>query len=201
MPVAFITTNPVAVIAQYSSPPASLSVPGLGDVHGADVGWTSPDGVYMLADLILFAPPAGQMVSGSPSYTLAGHTVTETYATVPLPPTVLAQTTYDAAIAAGIILTWTSSTTLNGTYAIDQATMNQLNNVWTVLTANNFFPNGTALQPWKMKDGTGVKMGAPQFKNFGTALNKYVALLGEARDAEAAGGTPTWPSSAVTITG
>ena len=201
MTVAFIKISPLTVLDKYSSPPAMLSVPGLGDVHGAGVGWTSPDGAYMLADLIPFVPPAGQMITGNPSYVLNGTTVTETYATVSLPSTALAQMTYDAAIAAGVILTWTSSTTLNGTYAIDQQTMVQLNSVWTVLMANNFFPNGTALQPWKQMNGTGVKMGSPQFKNFGTALSKYVAQLGEARDAQAGGGTPTWPSNQVTITG
>jgi hypothetical protein len=201
MSVALITVAPVTVLSQWGQPPPVLVIPGLGDVHGAQVGWTSPDGIYMLADLIKFVPPPGQMITGNPSYVLNGTTVTETYATVPLPPSTTAGTKYSNAIAAGIILTWSSSTTLNGTYAIDPVTMSQLNSVWTVLVANNFFPNGTALQPWKMMNGTAVKMGAPQFKNFGTALSKYVAQLGEARDAEAGGGTPTWPSNQVTITG
>ena len=200
MPVAFIAVSPLTILGNYSSPPAMLPVPGLGDVHGADVGWTSPDGAYMLADLIPFVPPVGQMNTGSPSYILNGSTVTETYATVPLPPATLAGGNYANAIAAGITLTWTSSTTLNGTYALDQTSMGKLNTIWTVVLANGTFPNGTALQPWHRADGTAVTFSSPQFKAFGTAVSKDIAQLDAAQISQAGGGNPTWPSNAVLIT-
>lgn len=201
MPVALIIVNPLAVVQRFSSPPAVLAVPGLGDVHGADVGWTSPDGAYMLATLVPFVPPAEQMITGDPSYTLAGIVVTETYATTPLPPAVIAATKYNNAIAAGIVLTWTSSTTLNGTYAIDPTSMTKLNSIWTVVLANGTFPNGTALQPWRRMDGSPVTFSSPQFKVFGTAVSKYISQLDAAQVAQAGGGSPTWPSSNVSVTG
>jgi hypothetical protein len=201
MPVAFIEVSPLVILTKYSSPPAFLSVPGLGDVHGADVGWTSPDGRYMLADLVTFVPPDGQMVTGNPSYVLNGTTVTETYATVPLPSAALAQTNYDKAIAAGIILTWTTSTTLNGTYAVDERTMAKLNSIWTVVLGNNAFPNNKTRQPWKQVDGTQVTFATGPFKSFCVALSNYIAALDEAHTAQAGGGNPTWPSNLVTVTG
>lgn len=181
-----------------------IHIPGLGDVHGAEVGWTSPDGAYMLVTVVHFVPPQGQMNTGDPSYTLSGTVLTETYATVPLPPptpAAAAATNYQNAIFAGIVLTWTTSTTLNGTYALDQITMGKLNSIWTVVLANGTFPNGTALQPWHRMDGTSVTMSSPQFKAFGTAVSKYVAALDAAQFSQAGGGSPTWPSNAVSVTG
>lgn len=204
MTIALVTTNPVTVLQEFGVPPPVFSVPGLGDVHGADVGWTSPDGAYMLATLIKFVPPQGQSSTGDPSYTLSSTTVTETYATTPTPPLApqeAAAVNYGSAIAAGIILTWSSSTTLNGTYAIDDRTMARLNSIWTVLLGNSAFPNNKTRQPWPLMSGAQVTFSAAQFRLFGTALSNYLAALDEARVAQAGGGNPTWPSSAVSVTG
>lgn len=199
MPVAFIEISPLVILAKYASPPAMLTVPGLGDVHGAEVGWTSEN--YMLADLVIFVPPDGQMITGEPSYELAGDTVTETYETVPLPTETVAGGIYADAIIAGISLTWVPSSQLDGTYALDQASMHKLNSIWTALVANNSFPNKQSTQRWKKADGTAVLLSAAQFKNFCTALSDYVASLDEAHFGHIEGDNPTWPSNQVTIAG
>ena len=84
----------------------------------------------------------------------------------PLPPLQLDQ--LQQCHQAGIILTWTTSTTLNGTYAIDDRTMARLNSIWTVVLANGAFPNNKTRQPWKLMDGTQVTFSSTQFKPFGT---------------------------------
>lgn len=114
-------------------------------------------------------------------------------------PQATGQTTYNAAIAAGLTLNWTSTTALSGTYAIDPVTMGALTTEYNSLNANGVFPSGTAIKPWP--DITGAKhlFSPPNFKLFAPALIKYVSQLGEALTNSLAGQVVTWPPSTVSI--
>ena len=98
-------------------------------------------------------------------------------------------------------MTWTTSTTFNGTYAIDPTTMANLNSIWTVVLANSAFPNNKTRQPWQQMNGTQVTFCIGTIQGFGTAVSNYIAALDEAQTAQAGGGNPTWPSSSVSVTG
>jgi hypothetical protein len=200
--VALTTINPRTVLNVYQAVPTSLVLPDGSIVQGATVGWVSQDGKHTLVNVVSFVVPAGQQITGAPTYLIdSSGNVTESYSTVPIPPATLAGQNFNAAIVAGIVLTWTTSTMLNGTYAMDSATLNTLAMQRSSLLANGTFANGTALQAWYMADATKVNMSAIQFKLFATAVFKYYDVLVQAQAAQAAGGTPTWPSNAVTITG
>ena len=77
MSVALITISPLAIVAQYGVVPPMLHISGLGDVHGADVGWTS--GNYQLVNITMAgtSPDPFATVSGT-SLSLAGNTLTIT---------------------------------------------------------------------------------------------------------------------------
>lgn len=87
MTTALISTNPVAVLANYPDNPQRIDLPGPVQVFCPAVPWTSPDGGYRLVQVAPFVVPSGQVTTGAPSYSVdASGNVTETYATVAAPP-------------------------------------------------------------------------------------------------------------------
>jgi hypothetical protein len=160
------------------------------------------DGTFSLVDVVSGTIPPGQQQSGPPTYSISGGIVTETIPTQPIPPRQVAQINYNNAINAGLTLTWTTSTTLNGTYAIDPQATHNVNLVWTFVLANNAFPGGRTRQHLTLLDGTTqIQMSITQFPLYAAPIMKYLDDLDIARLAQAAGGSPTWPSNSVSITG
>jgi hypothetical protein len=111
------------------------------------------------------------------------------------------ESTFDAAMASGITLTWTVSTALNDTYAIDTATQVRMLAERVSIAVNSTFTNGTTTLTWYGTTGTIHTMSVAQAGLFVKAIWQYLTALLIARSVSAGGGTPTWPSSAVSITG
>lgn len=202
MTVALISLpTPQAVITVYSSTPSMIILPNGEEVHGAAVGWVSQDGVYSLVNVVPFVVPPGQQVVGPPSYSVSNGVVTETYQTQPIPPAQTAIATYQQHIAAGAVLTWSSSTTLNGTYPIDSTTMVTINAIYINVIGHNQYPSGNVVRPWPDINGVLHNMSVVQYKLFGDALIKYVDALIIAQQNAALGNTVTWPPNTISITG
>lgn len=116
-----------------------------------------------------------------------------------------AQAKYAAALAAGLTVTWTTSTTLNGTYPLgaDPITgasiQTELLGELASFGANGTFTNGQASRGWPTAGGGYVNFTVAQFKAFATAQAAYLDALATAEAIAAAGGTASWPSANVTI--
>jgi hypothetical protein len=196
MTVALITNSPQAIVATYPLVPNSLTLPGGTQVFGAVPGWTSPDGVYSLVNVAPFIVPGGQQISGPPTYSILGGVVTQTYPTQPIPAPQVAAALYNAALQAGLTITWSISTALNGTYALDTNT--QVTLIGAYLASQNFTRPPIA---WYLMNGTAVSFTTAQANHFGAAVWGYLNSLRAAQAVAAAGGNPTWPSNSVNVTG
>jgi hypothetical protein len=119
----------------------------------------------------------------------------------PAGPLVTGEATFEAALAAGIVLTWSSSTALNDSYPIDTATQVRMLAERVSVAVNSTFTNGTTTLTWYGLTGTVHTMSMTQAGLFVKAVWQYLTALFVARAVAASGGTPTWPSSSVSITG
>ena len=68
MTVALVSTSPRAIVATYPDVPNPLPLPSGDEVAGAQIGWTGEG--FALVAVAAFAPPAGQVITGAPSYAL-----------------------------------------------------------------------------------------------------------------------------------
>ena len=85
MTIALIINSPQTVASIFGDVPNPMRLPNGDIVNGAQVGWTSQDGVYSLVAVTPFITPSGQVNVGAASYTVDGGVVTETYATQAAP--------------------------------------------------------------------------------------------------------------------
>ena len=101
-----------------------------------------------------------------------------------------AQQVYDAAIAAGCqVVSTANPATLNGTYALDPNTAEELSQLVLGVEAGNFSGNGVTI-PWPDLAGTIHSFAPADLVNLGKALETYVLALA----AQKRGGTaPTQP--------
>ncbi len=92
MPIALISTNPLAILETWPDGLVNVNVPGNIQAYGVDAGWTSPDGAYKLVPVAEFSPPTGDVISGAPTFSFdANGNVIVTYQVQPAPaPTVTA---------------------------------------------------------------------------------------------------------------
>lgn len=126
----------------------------------------------------------------------AGNTPTPT----PAPsPAQQAQAQYNAAIAAGLTVNWTTSTTLNGLYSLDDTARFNITAETVAILTNAVFTNGIASKNWPDTSNVFHSFNVSQFKAFATAVAKYVDDLASALSTASAGQTATWPSATVTI--
>jgi hypothetical protein len=87
MTVALISADHKEIVATYPGTSADINVPGKWQAFGVGVGWTSADGAYTLVAVAPFAPPAGKVTTGSPTYSFDGDgNVAETFAVTDAPP-------------------------------------------------------------------------------------------------------------------
>lgn len=168
-------TNTVINIIDYDTVPTGVP-PGLtGNViavanNGASIGWTYQNGTF----------------------------------TDPNPPPALtakqqAQLQYATAVAAGLVVDWSTSTALNATYALDKTTQfNAMSEVVSINT-NSAFTNGQQTKNWPDAGGTYHSFTVAQFKAFATQVALYLDNLVTALATASAGQTATWPSATVTI--
>jgi hypothetical protein len=111
------------------------------------------------------------------------------------------ETQFEAALAAGLALTWTVSTALNDTYPIDTATQVRMLAERVSVAVNATFTNGTTSLTWSGITGTSHTMTVAQAAIFVKAIWTYLSALFVARATAAAGGVPSWPTAAVAVIG
>lgn len=83
-----------------------------------------------------------------------------------------------AAALSGIAITSTATSSLNGTYPTDQATLNKLQEVALYIAVNGSFPAGQTSMPWA--DASGQVHAFPttaEFSAFAKAVADYVAAI------------------------
>lgn len=110
------------------------------------------------------------------------------------------QVTAGSAVAlnAGIAITSTGTPALNGTYALDQGSINAIDEVVLYIDTNGTFPEGAATLPYP--DAAGAMHVFPsvaEFKAFATAAADLVALIDEY--ASSGGTVGSIPSNVITI--
>ena len=100
------------------------------------------------------------------------------------------------ALAAGLTITSTSTSSLNGTYLCDPTTTSQINAEVSAILLNGTFADGTTSIAWPDASGNFHTMTIAQFKNVATAIGSYVSAL-----IKVIKGNPgaTLPSANVTI--
>lgn len=98
-------------------------------------------------------------------------------------------------LAAGLVLTCTGNSALNGTYALDQTTQDQISGLVT-----NGFPHGNTTQSYPFMNGPATSaFTVTQMTALRNAMRDHVFDLQTQAGVMAAGSSPTWPSNAVTI--
>lgn len=202
-----------AILENFSSIPNPLSLPNGNSVHGiAAAPWTSQDGVYSL-EAVVTAPqpsfnPLTQICTRNVAPSLVGGVwtlgwtvtaMTTTQQTAAAAANAAAQ--YAAATGAGLAVTWSSSTGLNGTYALDQTTQFNMTAEAVSILTNGMFANGQSTRNWPTAAGAFLSFTIAQFKALATAIALYLDQLATAQATAAAGGSATWPSASVTVTG
>ncbi len=105
-----------------------------------------------------------------------------------------------AALAAGCQISSSSTPALNGTYAIDPASQQQVAAISLYIQVNGKFPAGETALAWP--DASGVTHSFPamaSFQAFATALGDYVTALALAYQATLAGSAWSPPAMPVVI--
>lgn len=82
-----------------------------------------------------------------------------------------------AAIASGVTITWSASTTLNGTYAMDVPTQSNVQAELLAILVNGTFTNGTAAIAWPDVSGNLRNFSVAQFKALATVLGAFVGAV------------------------
>lgn len=141
------------------------------------------------------------IITFDPSATAAQQSAAQNVVTNfnPSGPQVEAQSTFEAALSAGVTLTWTTSTSLNDTYPIDTATQVRMVVERLSVAVNSTFTNGTTTLTWFGITGAQHSMSMSQAGAFVKSVWAYLTALFVARATAANGGTPAWPSSNVIV--
>lgn len=122
----------------------------------------------------------------------------------PPPPTAAETSTalYAAALAAGLVVTSTSTPSLNGTYGLQTVDTDNIMAEAQFIGAFSEFTNTTtnALPYLQQNSFTPVTfISTTQYMAFAKAAGQYVAAIKLVAAAVAAGGSPTWPVNTATI--
>ena len=112
--------------------------------------------------------PSAWAVSGG---ALVAHIVMPTIAQ-------LAQTAYAVAIAAGVVIVSTGTPALNGTYAIDQASLSRITAEQVYIATTGTFTNGQTTRAWLDASGTPhVFPSTAEFTAFAETVAQYEDAL------------------------
>lgn len=106
---------------------------------------------------------------------------------------------YGGVLSAGLVITSTATSILNGTYAVDSAAQFNINSEAVSILTNGNFTNGQTTKPWPDASGALHTFNATQFKTFATAISQYIDALLVTKQTLLAGQSASWPSSSVTI--
>lgn len=111
----------------------------------------------------------------------------------------VAQAAYAAAVQSGLVVTWSASTSLNATYALDQMTQFNMTAEIVSIMKNATFTNAETTRNWPTAAGVYLSFTVAQFEALSTAIAAYIDALKTALATALSGGTPSWPSANVTI--
>jgi hypothetical protein len=111
-----------------------------------------------------------------------------------------AQQAYNAALAAGIAITSTGTSSLNGTYACDKGTQQNIVAEQVYISNEGTFTNGGTTMAWPDVSGTYHTFpSTTEFTAFAKAVAQYVQALATALAVVRGGGSWSAPSNAYTI--
>ena len=82
-----------------------------------------------------------------------------------------------AALAGGLAVTSTSTSSLNGTYAVDSNTTAEINAEITSILLNTTFTDGTTALAWPDVTGAAHSFNVAQFKALATAIASFVTSV------------------------
>jgi hypothetical protein len=119
----------------------------------------------------------------------------------PAGPAATAEETYRAKIAAGLAMTWTVSTALNGTYSVGPDTVSHVSAEKTSIQSGGTFASGAATMWLVDMANTSHVFDTTQFTAFASAILRYVSILNNTYAQARAGQTVSWPTGAATIPG
>jgi hypothetical protein len=94
----------------------------------------------------------------------------------------------------GLVLTFTGTPSLDGTYALDPGSIANLNGVYLGVAVGAGFPGGGSTFSWPDVTETLHSFTTTNFTNFGLAVRNYLYELSQAAITDG-----PWPSNAVTI--
>jgi hypothetical protein len=141
--------------------------------------------------------PGGTITFGSAITSAQVTAVEAVYAAHnPATPDLIAEAT--AALSVPVAVTFTSTTAMDGSYAIDPVSQGKMAAVSAYILTNGKFPGGAATYPWV--DVTGVARTFPTtslFQTFATAIADHVSVL----DLIIATSSGTLPAASIAITG
>jgi hypothetical protein len=142
------------------------------------------------ATFVTIDTPADFTISG---YTYANGALT---AVTPPAPVLTPAQKFAAALAAGITVTWSTSTALNGTYAIADENQNKISAVMNGVANGLGLPGGGSTFFYLDAAGSAHAFDQAQFTAFAKAARDYVYAL-----EIAAAGQGAFPSPDIAITG
>lgn len=105
----------------------------------------------------------------------------------------------DALEAAGLAITSTGTSSLNGTYSVGPAAQSNLMGLLLGFSLRGVFPGGGSSFAYQDAAGTPHTMTQPEMQAVGAAVEDFVAEIAAARATIAAGGSPTIPPGTATI--
>lgn len=146
-----------------------------------------------------FTPPSGfELVLDTDARVGIGWTYSNGVFSPPVTPPPTPQQLATAAMAAGLVVTSTSTPALNGTYGLDSnSQQNVIGTVTAILLTGNF-PNGQTTMPWVDQNNVAhMWPSTTEFKAFATAFSTFVSNV--ALYAASNGAAGSIPSNEVTI--
>jgi hypothetical protein len=180
-----MTTSPPAAIIYYSKTTNGF--------YNSLVNATMPSDAVVITtetyNALLAAQSSGQVIQADGN----GNPIAVT--PTPLAPTPAQQAA--SAIAAGVVITSTGTSTVNGNYACDATTQTKLVGTIVYIGLKGSFPGGGATMAWfDMSDTPHIFPNVTVFEAFAEAICTYIAAV---QEWALAGGIGTIPSNAVTI--
>jgi hypothetical protein len=149
-----------------------------------------PTGVWVRVDTLTPQPAIGWAYNGSVFTAPSAPTQ---------PPSQRAAALLASKVAVGLVLTSTSTPTLNATYALDDVSTDQIFQIGLYAAQFAMFPSGAATQSYPDVSGIPHVFTVTQFVAFLHAVAALISGLTTQAGVMAGGGNPVWPSQSVVI--
>ena len=159
--------------------------------------------VAVIDGITMYVPVSGVVARDAYITTMVSDWIKAGGIVAPAPApsnTQIAQGKYANALST-VNVTWTTSNSLNGTYAVDSGTQFNVTAETVSILQNNTMTNGTSSRLWHQANGNFVTINTTQFKKFATAVASYVDSIQMAYANTIANSATVWPSANLSITG